>query len=81
VPVAVKYGPEWNPNNPNCPAWLACWAAVCGVWASKWNHRAWLSRRSAGLPEEQLAVSVLLQQVRSAASSSHPLVLIMSHGS
>eukprot|EP00775_Hariotina_reticulata_P004810 gene4810-5058_t len=63
VPVAVKYGPEWEPGNPNCPAWLACWAAVCGVWASKWNHRAWLSRRSAGLPEEQLAVSVLLQQV------------------
>jgi hypothetical protein len=33
------------------------------VWASKWNHRAWLSRQSAGLPEDQLAVSVLIQQV------------------
>eukprot|EP00878_Enallax_costatus_P012225 GHUV01012768.1.p1 GENE.GHUV01012768.1~~GHUV01012768.1.p1 ORF type:complete len:407 (+),score=64.26 GHUV01012768.1:489-1709(+) len=63
TPIAVGYGADWSPEDPDCPAWTACWSAICGVWASKWNHRAWLSRRSAGLPEDQLAVSVLLQQV------------------
>jgi hypothetical protein len=62
--LTVGSGPAWQPGNPDCPEWRALWDAVCGVWASKWNHRAWLSRQSAGLPEEQLAVSVLVQQVR-----------------
>lgn len=61
--IPVGSGAEWSPADVECPAWTACWSAICGVWASKWNHRAWLSRRSAGLPEEQLAVSVLIQQV------------------
>ncbi|WIA21598.1 hypothetical protein OEZ85_000786 [Tetradesmus obliquus] len=63
LPIHVESGPAWDVADPACPAWTACWSAICGVWASKWNHRAWLSRRSAGLPEEQLAVSVLMQQV------------------
>jgi hypothetical protein len=63
VAVTVHSGPAWTPNDPTCPAWTATWASICAVWASKWNHRAWLSRQSAGLPEEQLAVSVLIQQV------------------
>ncbi|KAG2441975.1 hypothetical protein HYH02_009769 [Chlamydomonas schloesseri] len=43
--------------------WPAVWAAVCRVWASKWTDRAWLSRRALGLREEDLFMSVLLQQV------------------
>jgi phosphoenolpyruvate synthase/pyruvate phosphate dikinase len=62
--VALSSGPSWVPSDPTCPAWAATWSSICAVWASKWNHRAWLSRQSAGLPEEQLAVSVLIQQVR-----------------
>lgn len=33
------------------------------VWASKWNDRAWLSRRAQGVPEADLYMAVLLQQV------------------
>ncbi|GAB4821271.1 hypothetical protein N2152v2_008317 [Parachlorella kessleri] len=39
------------------------WAAICRVWASKWNDRAWLSRRAQGVPEGDLFMAVLLQQV------------------
>ena len=34
------------------------------VWASKWNDRAWLSRRARGVPEDKLFMACLLQQVR-----------------
>jgi hypothetical protein len=34
------------------------------VWASQWAERAWLSRQACGVPEGQLSMSVLLQQVR-----------------
>lgn len=45
------------------PGWAAAWAAVCRVWASKYNDRAWLSRRTQGVPDGDLFMSVLLQQV------------------
>jgi alpha-glucan,water dikinase len=38
-------------------------SAVCRVWASKWNDRAWLSRRARGYAEADLKVSVLVQRV------------------
>jgi len=41
----------------------AAWAAICGVWASKWTDRAWLSRRQRGVRDDELRMSVLLQQV------------------
>lgn len=63
IAVSIKSGPAWTPSDPTCPAWSSAWSSICEVWASKWNHRAWLSRQSAGLPEGQLAVSVLIQQV------------------
>ena len=34
------------------------------VWASKWTERAWLSRRARGIPDDDLFMAVLLQQVR-----------------
>ena len=51
-------------DDPSCRLWFATWHAICGVWSSKWNDRAWLSRRALGVQEQELAVSVLLQQVR-----------------
>lgn len=39
------------------------WAAITKVWASQWAERAWLSRQACGVPEGQLSMSVLLQQV------------------
>jgi hypothetical protein len=52
---------DW-PNDPD--AWWAVWYAICRVWASKWNDRAWLSRRAYSVPDDELFMSVLLQQVR-----------------
>ncbi|PRW45423.1 Carbohydrate-Binding Module Family 45 [Chlorella sorokiniana] len=43
--------------------WAAAWKAICQVWASKWNDRAWLSRRAQGVPDADLYMAVLLQQV------------------
>jgi hypothetical protein len=44
LPINVESGPAWDVADPACPAWAACWSAICGVWASKWNHRCVLSR-------------------------------------
>lgn len=43
--------------------WPDLWNAICHVWASTWNDRAWLSRRAIGLPDDDLYMSVLLQQI------------------
>eukprot|EP00200_Dunaliella_tertiolecta_P010550 CAMPEP_0202370036 /NCGR_PEP_ID=MMETSP1127-20130417/1744_1 /ASSEMBLY_ACC=CAM_ASM_000462 /TAXON_ID=3047 /ORGANISM="Dunaliella tertiolecta, Strain CCMP1320" /LENGTH=1145 /DNA_ID=CAMNT_0048965873 /DNA_START=13 /DNA_END=3450 /DNA_ORIENTATION=- len=45
------------------PGWKHAWSAICKVWASKWNDRAWLSRRALKLPDDDLVMGVLLQQV------------------
>ena len=39
------------------------WNAVCGVWASKWTERAWLSRKSCGIDDDDLNVAVLLMEL------------------
>ena len=39
------------------------WDAVCGVWASKWTERAWLSRKSCGIDDKDLNVAVLLMEL------------------
>ena len=51
---------EWTSDS---AAWQQAWRAVCGVWASKWNDRAWLSRKARGIKEADLKMAVLLQQV------------------
>ena len=33
------------------------------MWASKWNDRAWLSRRAQAVPEPDLYMAVLLQAI------------------
>ena len=44
-------------------SWGQLWAAIKAVWASKWNERAVLSLRKAGLDHGQLQMAVLLQAV------------------
>lgn len=39
------------------------WECITRVWASKWNERAFYSRRTQRLPHEDLLMGVLIQQV------------------
>ena len=41
----------------------ALWDAICHVWASVFNDRAWLSRQSMGISDQDLFMSVLIQQL------------------
>jgi len=43
--------------------WDEAWRCVKQVWASKWNERAYLSRRSNGIPHDALLMAVLVQAV------------------
>jgi alpha-glucan,water dikinase len=43
--------------------WEKAWSRIKQVWASKWNDRAWLSRKRIGFPHQQLSMAVLIQQV------------------
>ncbi len=44
-------------------AWERAWPAILRVWASKWNERAFLSRRAHAIPHDHLRMAVLIQQV------------------
>jgi alpha-glucan,water dikinase len=50
-------------TRPGSTTWPPVWKAITKVWASQWAERAWLSRQACGVPEGQLCMSVLLQQV------------------
>ncbi|MEC4684829.1 MAG: PEP/pyruvate-binding domain-containing protein [Nitrospirota bacterium] len=43
--------------------WDDTWMCIKRVWASKWNERAYLSRKARGIPDEDLFMAVLIQQV------------------
>jgi alpha-glucan,water dikinase len=43
--------------------WESAWRSICRVWASKWNERAYLSRRARSVPHDDLLMAVLVQQV------------------
>jgi alpha-glucan,water dikinase len=43
--------------------WDLAWRGIQRVWATKWNERAYLSRRARGIPHDNLRMAVLLQQV------------------
>jgi alpha-glucan,water dikinase len=43
--------------------WEQAWHAIRRVWASKWNDRAYLSRRARGVSHDSLRMAVLIQQV------------------
>ena len=39
------------------------WRAIKKVWASKWNERAYLSRKACGVEEEELCMATLLMEL------------------
>ncbi len=43
--------------------WNDIWSCIKRVWGSKWNERAYLSRKANGIPDEDLVMSVLIQEV------------------
>jgi alpha-glucan,water dikinase len=43
--------------------WKETWMCIKLVWSSKWNERAYLSRRANSIPHEALLMSVLIQKV------------------
>lgn len=43
--------------------WAKTWNRIKQVWASKWNERAFMSRKRMGFPHEHLFMAVLIQQV------------------
>jgi len=43
--------------------WELAWKAICDVWASKWNERAFVSMRNRGLNFNNLRMSILVQPV------------------
>ncbi|GBD97615.1 MAG TPA: hypothetical protein ENG83_01570 [Nitrospirae bacterium] len=47
-----------RPENPD-----DVWSCIRRVWASKWNERAYLSRKARGIPHEDIFMAVLIQQV------------------
>lgn len=56
------------------------WSGVKRVWASKWNERAFASRRAFGLPDASLQMAVLLEPLAPAELSfvihtTHPITL------
>ena len=42
--------------------WSEAWGCVTRIWASKWNERAFWSRRANGIPDEGLVMAVLIQE-------------------
>ncbi len=42
--------------------WDEAWTCIKRVWGSKWNERAYLSRKANGIPHEDLSMSVLVQR-------------------
>jgi alpha-glucan,water dikinase len=44
-------------------SWEEAWTAIKRVWASKWNERAYLSRRARSMPHDDLYMAVLIQEV------------------
>jgi alpha-glucan,water dikinase len=43
--------------------WEETWTCIKRVWSSKWNERAYLSRRANGISDDNLVMSVLIQRV------------------
>ena len=56
--LAPRAGMAWSDAQ-----WEGTWAAIRRVWASKWNERAVLSLRRAGLSHAALQMAVLAQEV------------------
>ena len=53
----------WTKSGLPALEWDANWKAIKRVWASKWNERAYLSRRALGISHDALTMAVLIQEV------------------
>ncbi len=53
----------WDVSGLPSLEWEKIWHGVRRVWASKWNERAFLSRRALGIPHADLQMACLIQQV------------------
>jgi len=62
LPVALR-GVMENAGLGWPEAWDDAWMCIKRVWASRWNERAYLSRKAMGIPDEDLFMAVLIQQV------------------
>ncbi len=54
---------QWQRAGLPLAAWESSWHAIRRVWASKWNDRAYLSRRTRGVAHASLHMAVLIQEV------------------
>jgi alpha-glucan,water dikinase len=54
---------QWQRAGMPAVSWEQTWHAIRRVWASKWNDRAYLSRRARGIPHDSLQMAVLIQEV------------------
>ena len=59
----VKENLEWPGDLETSVKGKEAWQTICGVWASKYNERAVLSCKKAGLNHEDLNMAVLCQPV------------------
>lgn len=55
---ALKYAMIALPED-----WNKAWECINRVWASKWNERAYISRKTNQIPDESLFMAVLIQEV------------------
>ncbi len=64
-PEALRRSLEsvWQSSGLPALGWDQVWTGVRRVWASKWNERAYLSRRARHVPHDDLLMAVLMQQV------------------
>jgi alpha-glucan,water dikinase len=54
---------RWQQAGLPAVPWEQTWHAIRCVWASKWNDRAYLSRRARGVAQDSLIMAVLIQEV------------------
>lgn len=61
--IEAMHDAQLTISSPSSPEWSSIWKGICHVWASVWNDRAWLSRRTMNIPDDALYMSVLLQEL------------------
>ncbi|KAM7516914.1 hypothetical protein LguiA_006497 [Lonicera macranthoides] len=58
-------GIPW-PGDERDETWNRAWQAIKKVWASKWNERAHISCKKAGMKHDNLCMAILIQEIISA---------------
>lgn len=63
APLREALQATWKKSGLPATPWEQTWHGIQRVWASKWNERAFLSRRAHDIPHDHLLMAVLIQQV------------------